>query len=197
MFFAPYFESYQIHNYRVSINGQVHLWGTDDIKYQDGRIRLGSYDVGSGLYDLVIDIDYFYKSQIFPPWESYLKREKIWFHDDETQQKRFDIIAQHYTDGQFALDNGLYKEAVWNFAVVLETLVKKDLDQWKKRERLSLCDSINASSVTQEMKDDMHFIRTIRNNIHPKKLIENSVCTQQEAIKCRQKLEKILHYFCS
>lgn len=189
--FVPFYKCYQIHNYRLSLNGQILQWNTDWIIYSSGFIDLNlSYKTTSD-WSIIVDIDYFYKSQIHTIFPSILNKNKILFENNTIQQKRFEIISQHYVDGQFSLDNWLYKEAVQNFATVVEVLLNPKLDDSQMlHKRIT-------NFWDQTIKLSMNYIRVIRNKIHPNKLLQSNICTQQEATKCRNELEKILYYFCS
>jgi hypothetical protein len=76
-----------------------------------------------------------------------------------------EIISKHYTEGQFCLDNGLYKNAVVNFGTTLEALLNKNF-QSKKFEVL-----INNYFGTTD-KVVMNSIRNLRNKIHPNRISE-------------------------
>ena len=83
------------------------------------------------------------------------------------------------------MDNGLYKNAVLNFGTTLEGLLNKEL------QRIDLNDLINYYIGTAN-KDDMHYIRQLRNKVHPNQINAPQDISAKEAVEARNKLEKIL-----
>jgi hypothetical protein len=79
----------------------------------------------------------------------------------------------------------LYKNAVLNFGTTLEGLLNKSLTNKK------LNDLIIQYEGSAD-KDHMHFIRRLRNKVHPNQISLSEDITRKEAVEARNKLETII-----
>jgi hypothetical protein len=147
---------------------------------------LGEYTKWSGGFQIdqsdsiVFDVNYFY---IKP-----MNTEVLGFLIDGTysnQTKTKGIISKHYIEGQFSLDNGLYKNAVLNFGTTLEGLLNKQLNNTTLKH---LIDGYSGAAD----KVDMHLLRKLRNKVHPNQISNSQDISRMEAINARNILELIL-----
>lgn len=178
--FTPFINCYQIHSITMLINGLAQEQDIDFeiIGHKTKLIGLGyNFDNDD---TIVLDINYFYMR----PDDI----EILGFLIDvsyNNQVKSKEIISKHYVEGQFSLDNGLYKNAVLNFGTALEGILNKSLSNQ------TLNDVINAYTGSAD-KNAMHFIRQLRNKVHPNQINVTQDITRKEAIEARNNLEKII-----
>lgn len=187
--FAPFLMCYHLHSLEVMRNGVQQEESVDFLIDKTEWIRWKDAQVIKNLPEgesIIIGINYFYKreddSQILKFKIDQLNQMGRYSHPNKT----IEIISKHYMDGQFSFDNGLYKNAVLNFGIVLEGLLNEKLNNKFTLEKL-----INMNQGAAN-KTDMHFIRELRNKVHPAKLLNFNDITREEAIECRNKLEIIL-----
>lgn len=179
--FTPFINCYQIHSVMLNIGGLIQ---EQDIDFEIDEHKTKWLGNIFGIHSedsILFDINYFY---IKPE-----NVEVLGFLINETYSnplKTKEIISRHYIDGQFSLDNGLYKNAALNFGTVLEGLLNKTLSN-KKLEKL-----IDDYSGTAD-KEAMHFIRNIRNKVHPNRISNTEDVSRLEAIQARDKLEIIIN----
>lgn len=176
--FTPFIKCYQIHSVTIYANGIAQEMNVDF--YFDNFKTIWFEDYFENDWSMLFDINYFY---IRPD-----DIEVLGFLVDTSftnQTKSKEIISKHYIEGQFSLDNGLYKNAVLNFGTTLEGLLNKGL------QRVELNDLINSYNGSAD-KNDMHFIRQLRNKVHPNQILATQDISGKEAIEARNKLEKIL-----
>lgn len=198
--FAPFLMCYHLHTIDLMRNGLSQLENDDfnikelneiDKAYIsfDDLIKMDDYE------SLILSIDYFYKradsKKILDFKFNELKHTYKWKNID----KSIEIASTHYMDAQFSLDNGLYKNAVLNFGIVLESLANTDLDG-----NFNLKEFTESYSKNQRIKSEMNEIREYRNKVHPNKIFDissgnNIDITRKDAIKCRNYMEKILKLF--
>jgi hypothetical protein len=136
--------------------------------------------------EIYVVADYFYKTSdknilSFAIGSNYSDKEKTG-----------EILASHYIDGHFALDCGLYKEAVFNFGTVVEALVNTNLEYCRLE-----------SGITKDvrfqnepdLKQKMLFINSLRNRVHPEQISNVGLITREEALKARLVLQDIIFWF--
>lgn len=176
--FTPFINCYQIHSVIIYVNGLAQEMDIDF--YINNHETIWSEDYFENDWSLIFEINYFYikpdNIEIF----SFLIDNSF---SDQTKSK--EIISKHYIEGQFSLDNGLYKNAVLNFGTTLEGLLNKSLTNRK------LNNLINQYEGSAN-KDDMHFIRRLRNKVHPNQISLSEDITRKEAVEARNKLETII-----
>ena len=177
--FTPFINCYQIHSVTIYANGLAQEHEIDFI-FNNEETEWISEIRFSNNWSLIFDINYFYIRPENIEVLGFLVNE-IYSNPDKSKE----IISKHYIDGQFSLDNGLYKNAVLNFGTTLEGLLNKKL------ERVDLHDLIESYDGDAK-KEDMHFIRELRNKVHPNRITESQDITRKEAIKARNIMESIL-----
>lgn len=177
--FTPFINCYQIHSVTVYINGLA-LEQDIEFNFIDYKTKCTcGYSIGTR-DSIIFEINYFY---IRPD-----DIDVLGFLVDHTfsnQTKSKEIISKHYIEGQFSLDNGLYKNAVINFGITLEGILNKNLANTKLNNLIN-----NYSGISD--KDDMHFIRQLRNKVHPNQINLTQDITRKEAVEVRNKLETIM-----
>ena len=180
--FTPFINCYHLHSLTISMNG-VSYEEDDDFKIIGYKIKwTGAFDLEAG-DKLILDINYFY---IRPDDTNVLS-----FLIDSSYSnsvKSNEIISKHYIEGQFSLDNGMYKNAALNFGTTLEGLLNKTLTNQNLN---ILIDNYQGEAD----KIAMHKIRELRNKVHPNKISMSEDITRQEAIDARNLLEEILNTF--
>lgn len=179
--FTPFINCFQMHSVMVYVNGLAQEQDFD-YKFIGHKTKwLGDiFDLHSG-DSIVFDMNYFY---IRPD-----DIEVLGFLVDTTYLnplKSKEIISKHYIEGQFSLDNGLYKNAVLNFGTTLDGILNKNLV------RKELNDLIIEYSGEAD-KESMHFIRQLRNKVHTNQISASQDISRTEAIEARNKLETILY----
>jgi hypothetical protein len=180
--FTPFINCYHLHSVTISINGVTYEEDNDFhfIGYKTKWTGAFSLEVAD---TLIFEINYFY---IRPDDEKILNFLIDNSYSDNTKSNQ--IISKHYTEGQFSLDNGLYKNAALNFGTTLEALLNKALTNQ------DLNDLINNYNGNAD-KSAMHFIRQLRNKVHPNRISLTQDITRQEAIIARNHLEEILKLY--
>jgi len=174
--FTPFLNCYELHSVFVNFGGLFE----DEIDFRENYTFIKRFYKSADGYRITFDINYFYMNlnntkmfdSIIDSSFKYPKNSRL-------------IASKHYTEGQFSLDNGLYKNAVMNFGTALECLLNKRLDNSK-------FDNLIESYNGQASKEDMHLIRELRNKVHPNRIKDFQDITQREAVEARNKLEIIL-----
>ncbi|MDD2486903.1 MAG: hypothetical protein PHS92_00835 [Candidatus Gracilibacteria bacterium] len=132
---------------------------------------------------LSIDINYFYIKADNKKILSFLIDDSYSDKDKSTE-----IISKHYSEGQFSLDNGLYKDAVLNFGTVLEGILNKGLEDIK------LWKLIKEYSGNAD-KESMKKIQGFRNKVHPNLIKDFEDISREDAIEARNLLEILIYNF--
>ena len=178
--FSPFINCYHLHSATISFNG-VSYEEDNDFVFDGYKTRwTGAFHLEVG-DTLIYDLNYFY---IRPDDTNVLSF--IIDHTYTNPAKSNEIIAKHYIEGQFSLDNGLYKNAVLNFGTTLEGILNKTLANQ------DLNDLIIAYPSAAD-KVAMHSIRTLRNKVHPNRISATQDVTRKEAIEARNQLEAIMN----
>ena len=177
--FTPFIRCYHIHTVIGYINGQAQEQDIDFNHIDNTTKWSGGFNLGTS-DTIIFDIDYFYMRPDDIEVLGFLVNDSF-----TNQTKSVEIISKHYINGQFSLDNGLYKNAVLNFGTTLEGLINKSLKNKK------LNDLIDGYSGNVD-KSAMHFIQHLRNKVHPNRINETQDITRKEAIEARNKLEIII-----
>ena len=177
--FTPFLNCYELHSVFANSDGHI-----ENIFYKEENFsyikRLYIHD---NYFNLTFDINYFYiRLNNTPIFESIINSS---YKDTENSKS---IASKHYIEGQFSLDNGLYKNAVMNFGTTLECLLNKRLDNSKFEKLINQYQGLAS-------KEDMHYIRELRNKVHPNRIKDFQDITQSEAVDARNKLEVILKHF--
>ncbi|OIN59966.1 hypothetical protein [Arsenicibacter rosenii] len=183
--FTPFVNCYIIHSAILYVNGVA---GEQDVDF----VFNGNYTETKLGYDLsdddsfILDINYFYIKENTNMFDFLIQ------NSFSNKVKSNEIVSKHYINGQFSLDNGLYKNAVMNFGTVLEGLLNEGLS------KATLATLIKNYSVTSSKKGsadkaDMDFIRNLRNKVHANTISATQDVSRQEAIEARNKLELILN----
>jgi hypothetical protein len=177
--FTPFINCYEIHSIVVYVNGLGAVEEGFTIDKYRTRCSFG-YEIKKS-WSVVFDINYFYmKTSPLNVLDFLIDQSYI--NPAESEK----IVSKHYISGQFALDNGLYKEAVLNFGTVLEGLLNKKLDgTW-------LSTLIQKYSGRAD-PSDMEFIKDLRNKVHPNQISLTQDISRRDAVLARNKLEVILH----
>jgi len=176
--FTPFIKCYHIHSVIIYANGLAQEMDVDF--YFDNYKTIWFEEYFENNWSMIFDINYFYMR----PDDI----EVLGFLVDSSftnQIKSKEIISKHYIEGQFSMDNGLYKNAVLNFGTTLEGILNKEL------RRMDLNDLIESYCGSAD-KSDMHFIRQLRNKVHPNQISATEDISFKEAVQARNKLEKIL-----
>jgi|JFJP01.1.fsa_nt_gi hypothetical protein len=178
--FTPFIDCYHIHSVSIYINGIAYEQDVDFVFIKHKTKCFCGFQIEK-TDTIICDINYFY---IQPN-----NIDVLGFIVDTSftnAAKSKEIISKHYIEGQFSLDNGLYKNAVLNFGTTLEGILNKSLTK-KDLEYL-----IN-NYVGNANQDSMHFIRKLRNKVHPNRISATADISRQEAVEARNKLEIILN----
>ncbi len=178
--FTPFVNCYQIHSVTMYVNGVSY---EQDIVFCFIGHKTKWINIGFQLETtdtIIFDINYFY---IRPDDIEVLGFLVDTLYSNQTKSK--EIISKHYIEGQFSLDNGLYKNAVLNFGTTLEGILNKSLTNQ------DLNDLINNYTGSAD-KTDMHFIRQLRNKVHPNQISATQDISRKEAIEARNYLEVII-----
>ncbi|KIC61325.1 hypothetical protein [Chryseobacterium taiwanense] len=176
--FTPFINCYHLHSSTIFVNGVSY---EEDESYEFDQYRTkwkGPFELQND-YDIIIELNYFYMRP---------DAKVLNFIIDSTYtnpDKSSEITSKHYIEGQFSLDNGLYKNAALNFGTALEALLNKDLST------TPLFNLINSYTGSAD-KTKMHFVRELRNKVHPNKIAETEEITRKQAIIARNTLEIIL-----
>lgn len=177
--FTPFINCYELHSSRLNVNGVSYEEGIDYSFSNEWTNWIGGFSLDIS-DSILFDIDYFYirKHDI----------DVLSFLVDATyanQMTTKEIVSKHYVEGQFSLDNGLYKNAVLNFGTVLEGLLNKSLTNTTLANLIS---SYSGGASTS----DMTTIRQFRNKVHPNQISLTQDITRTEAVDARNNLERIL-----
>lgn len=179
--FTPFINCYIIHSAYMIVNGVIYEENVD-FKFENHLTKMIE---GNELEDgdhIIIELNYFYMRNEDNQILSFLINDKKGYtHIDLTNE----IVSKHYVEGQFSLDNGLYKNAALNFGTVLEGLLNKRLEN-------TTLNSLIEKDIDNDDKERMHSIRLLRNKVHPNRLIETEDICRKEAIEARNNLEIIL-----
>lgn len=178
---TPFINCYTIHSAYMFVNGIVYEQDVD-FEFENHLTKWkGSFEIESR-DSIILELNYFYIRN-----EDYRILNCITEGDAEYSQIELTnkIISKHYTEGQFSLDNGLYKNSALNFGTVLEGILNKSMTNTTLNELIVKY----RGSVDKNL---MHSIRVLRNKVHPNKLIETEDITRKEAIDARYNLEIIL-----
>jgi hypothetical protein len=179
--FTPFVNCYHLHSAIISFNG-VSYEEDNDFNFNGyktkwtGAFTLVDTDV------LIFDLNYFY---IKPDNLNVLSFIVDGTYTDPNKSN--EIISKHYIEGQFSLDNGLYKNAVLNFGTALEGILNKPLANQDLNDLIN-----NYPGVADKTK--MHSLRQLRNKVHPNRISSTQDVTRKEAIEARQNLEIILKH---
>ena len=176
--FTPFIKCYHIHSVIIYANGIAQEMDVDF--YFDNYKTIWFEQYFENNWSMIFDINYFYMRPDDIEVLSFLVDSSF-----INQIKSKEIISKHYIEGQFSMDNGLYKNAVLNFGTTLEGILNKDL------RRMDLNDLIESFCGSAD-KNDMHFIRQLRNKVHPNQISATQDISVKEAVEARNKLEKIL-----
>ncbi len=181
--FTPFINCYHLHSITLYINGVAQESELDFVfqnyitKWQPHPVHNMTINSGDSI---IFDINYFYCKPDNIEVLGFLINSSF-----SNPIKSKEIVSKHYVDGQFSLDNGLYKSAVLNFGTVLEGLLNKNLTNQTLN---SLIKSYTGSADTVAMDS----IRILRNKVHPEQIHLTQDVTREEAIDARNKLELIL-----
>lgn len=181
--FAPFVQCYHIHGITIIAGGHVTVEDVSSLRILDYQVEWQTQQVGFHLDNtdhVVFQIDYFYMRPDNTEVLAFLI-DSSYTKPDKTKS----IVSSHYIQGQFALDNGLYKNAVLNFGTTLEGLLNKKLEN---KDLDDLIKSYKGNASTEAM----NFIRRLRNKVHPNRIEQTEDVTRQEAISAREYLEVIL-----
>jgi len=177
--FAPFLNCYELHSVFVNINGLIE----DDIRIEGNYAYVNKPYPIDREWKTTFDINYFYMNLNNTNIFDYLIDSK---YEDPPNSKK--IAAKHYVEGQFSLDNGLYKNAILNFGTTLECLLNKVLDKSDLADLIKQYDGFAS-------KEDMDAIRILRNKVHPNRIKDMQDINQSDAVKTRNMLEVILKKF--
>jgi hypothetical protein len=175
--FTPFINCYQIHSVSVYANGLVQEQEVDFVF--SGCNTIWNEDYFRNDWAIVFDINYFYMKPNNVKVLSFLVNDAFTY---ESRTK--EIISKHYIEGQFSLDNGLYKNAVLNFGTTLEALLNKDLSYANFEKLINSC--------KYSCKLEMLAIKDLRNRVHPNNILDSKDISRVEAVQARNYLEKIL-----
>jgi hypothetical protein len=188
--FAPFCGALNIHTIELNINGVIgdgffviqHPWIVID------QAKLG-YPV-ENTDNISVRIEYFYKSANIAVLDFLVTNE----YPSATRTKTVEIISKHYIDGFFALDNGLYKEAVLNFGTVLEGILNHTLKFKKLNELIKQEKSVNTPSA-HPVKALMLEIKDLRNRVHPEQISAFGDVSREEAQKAKYNIQEIILFY--
>lgn len=178
--FSPFINCYHLHSATISFNGVSYEEDNDFIFVGHKTRWTSAFQLEAG-DTLIYELNYFY---IRPDDTNVLSF--IIDHTYSNPAKSKEIIAKHYIEGQFSLDNGLYKNAALNFGTTLEGILNKTL---AKQDLKNLIDLYTGTAN----KTAMHSIRTLRNKVHPNRISVTQDVTRKEAIEARNYLEVIMN----
>jgi hypothetical protein len=177
--FTPFLNCYEVHSVFVNSGGLIE----DALSFDGNYTYIKTLYIHDKSFRLTFDINYFYMNLNNTNIFDYIIDSK--YKDPHNSKK---IAAKHYIEGQFSLDNGLYKNAILNFGTTLECLLNKNLNGWNFKK---LIEQYEGSAS----KDEMHSIRDLRNKVHPNRITDMEDINQSDAIEVRNKLEVILKKF--
>jgi hypothetical protein len=187
--FAPVCATMHIHTIKLCINGQSQVRG---FKVQHPWVLVDNVVLGCEIEssdELWLEIEYFYKSNYGDVLDTLVDKT----YQANTASKTKSILSNHYVDGHFALDNGLYKEAVTNFGTVIETLVNRKLEDNTTLDALISKDP--TASSDPNIQKYMHDLRKLRNRVHPNQISKIGSIGREDAEDARFKLQDIIYLF--
>ena len=178
--FSPFINCYYLHSAIILVNGQAQEEYVDFVfkghkTHWTGEFALEASDT------IVYELNYFHIRPDDIEVLGFLVDSS--FGDPNCSKK---IISKHYTEGQFCLDSGLYKNAVLNFGTMLEALLNKNL---QSKDFVNLIKNYSGKAD----KTAMTLIRELRNKVHPNRISQTQDITKEEAIKTRNQLEVIIN----
>lgn len=179
--FTPFINCYNIHSAYMIVNGAIY---EEDVVFKlDNHLTkmIGQNELEDGDH-IIMELNYFYMRNEDKQILSFLISEEGEYSDVVLTNE---IASKHYVEGQFSLDNGLYKNAALNFGTVLEGLLNKRLES-------TTLNSLIEDFTNHEDRELMHFIRLLRNKVHPNRLMNTEDITRREATEARNNLEIIL-----
>jgi len=186
--FAPVCAAMQIHTMKLYINGQVQVRG---FRFLHPWLSVDKVVLGfeiDNTDELWLEIGYFYKSDRADLLDTLVNSS----YPTTTASKTKSILSTHYIDGHFALDNGLYKEAITNFGTVIETLVNRDLSH----SQLNCLISNDPVAISDpKVQHYMHDLRELRNRVHPNQISKMGSISRENAESARFKLQDIVYLF--
>ncbi|MBN2295355.1 MAG: hypothetical protein JXM70_23190 [Pirellulales bacterium] len=196
--FLPVLAAYEIHSVHIDFLGCTTQHESIDFRIDVPFIHWLDDGIANTLRSddhLFLHVDYFYRKAETAPeclrLGTGLIRSTLTHTPTSAENaataKREQIFVKHYIDGQFALDNGLFKEAVVNFGTVVEVLLNTEL------KHANLTDLIATTPLASGYHTQMHFIRKCRNKVHPNRLRDFDDVTRIDAIQCRQNLDLIIN----
>lgn len=185
--FAPIVGAMKINTMKIAVNGVSYAQGfkIDGCWLVFNREHFGSRILTEG-GEVALEVDYFYKSDVNNLLNSVV--DSTYKFADKTKE----ILSQHYIDGHFSLDNGLYKEAVINFGVVVEALVNRKMSTG------SLCEKIRIDKCAEQDKSiqlKMLDIKKLRNRVHPNRIAEYGAVNREDAYSARFNLQEIMYHY--
>jgi hypothetical protein len=171
--FTPFMNCYELHSVFVNINGLIE----DDTRIEGNYTFLNMPYPIDREWKTTFDINYFYMNLNNTNIFDCLIDSKYKYPLNSKK-----IAAKHYVEGQFSLDNGLYKNAILNFGTTLECLLNKALDRSELADLIKEYDGFAS-------KEDMDKIRVLRNKVHPNRIKDMHEINQSDAIQVRNMLE--------
>lgn len=193
--FSPFISAYEMHSISILAGGLIHSEGVDFL-VGSPFIEWKCCPPLEDSDNVQIIINYFYKASPYSPDACSLaglvidKTLSSQPSSDEVNaaSKRKEILAKHFIDGLFALDNGLYKESVLNFGTVLEVILNSELAYGNLSKLIKKC---NIQSLSN-LKNEMDFIAECRNKIHAEQLKSFEDVSRGDAIQARGNLIQVL-----
>lgn len=178
---TPFINCYIIHSAYMFINGIVYE-EVEDFEFEKHLTKWkGSFEIEVN-DSITLELNYFYIRNEDYRILNCITEGDVEYSEIELTNK---IISKHYAEGQFSLDNGLYKNSVLNFGTVLEGILNKSMANTTLNELI-----VNYTGSID--KNLMHSIRVLRNKVHPNKLIKTEDISRKEAVQIRNNLEIIL-----
>lgn len=177
--FSPFINCYYLHSVTIIYNGIIYQ---EEIDFTINEyFTQWNFDIEKMECDVyTYEINYYYIRAEDPNILKFIVDNRY-----ANPSKTNEIISKHYVEGQFCLDNGLYKNAVLNFGTTLEGLLNFELKSIK-------LDDLIRKYTGNASKNKMHFLRRLRNKVHTNKIINNNDVSRMEAVKARNELELII-----
>ena len=196
----PVLAAYEIHSVHIDFIDSAHYESVDFRIEVPFVVWLNNCTAARMLGDeeddcLYLHVDYFYRKADSAPECKLLAdglidstfRSSPSTKEIDVAEKRKEIFTKHYISGHFALDNGLFKEAVVNFETVVEVLLNTELKY------ANLRDLIERTPLAPSYHDEMSFIGDCRNKVHPERLRDVGDVSRADAMRCRQDLALIIN----
>jgi len=198
--FLPVLAAYEIHSVWIDFLGCTTQYESIDFQIDVPFVHWLNTETAEMLGKkeddrVFLHVDYFYRKPDTAPGckrlangliASTLKREPT-PNEKAIVEKREEIFAKHYISGQFALDNGLFKEAALNFGTVVDVLLNTEL------KHADLYDLIESTPLARTYTNQMHFIRKCRNRVHPEQIRKFDDVSRGDAMMCRQNLDLVIN----